>query len=55
MTGFDHPLAEAARREGQPFRLVIMDLTVPGGMGGREAMEKLRVLDPKVRATEHTL
>jgi len=27
-----------------------MDLTVPGGMGGREAMEQLRRLDPSVCA-----
>jgi PAS domain S-box-containing protein len=31
------------------FDLVIMDLTVPGGMGGREAMLELRKLDPGVR------
>jgi PAS domain S-box-containing protein len=33
-----------------PFKLVIMDLTVPGGMGGREAMEQLLKIDPRVRA-----
>jgi DNA-binding NarL/FixJ family response regulator len=27
-----------------------MDLTVPGGMGGREAIEQLRKIDPGVRA-----
>ena len=27
-----------------------MDLTVPGGMGGREAMARLQELDPGVRA-----
>jgi two-component system cell cycle sensor histidine kinase/response regulator CckA len=27
-----------------------MDLTVPGGMGGRETMARLRELDPGVRA-----
>ncbi|HET7535831.1 MAG TPA: PAS domain S-box protein, partial [Candidatus Didemnitutus sp.] len=40
----------AAREAGQPFDAVIMDLTVPGGMGGREAMEQLRLMDPGVRA-----
>ena len=40
----------AAREAGRPYDLVILDLTVPGGMGGSEAMEKLRELDPKVRA-----
>ena len=29
---------------------MILDLTVPGGMGGRETIEKLRQLDPHVRA-----
>lgn len=41
---------QAARAAGRPFDLVILDLTVPGGMGGAEAMEKLRQLDPQVRA-----
>ncbi len=40
----------AALAEGRPHELVIMDLTVPGGMGGLAAMQQLRALDPKVRA-----
>lgn len=40
----------SAREAGQPFDLVIFDLTVPGGMGGKEAMEKLRAFDPAVKA-----
>ncbi|MHB0878142.1 MAG: hybrid sensor histidine kinase/response regulator [Anaerolineae bacterium] len=43
-------LYEAARRDGRPFDIVLMDLTVPGGMGGREAMSRLRQLDPGVVA-----
>lgn len=39
-----------ALEAGQRFDVVVMDLTVPGGMGGREAMEQLLKLDPKVRA-----
>jgi PAS domain S-box-containing protein len=39
-----------ARDAGRPFDVVVMDLTVPGGMGGREALEHLRSLDPRVRA-----
>lgn len=39
-----------AIREGKPFDSVIIDLTVPGGMGGKEAMEKLLVIDPGVKA-----
>ena len=32
------------------FHAVIMDLTIPGGMGGKETIQKLRELDPDVRA-----
>ncbi|MBP7830704.1 MAG: PAS domain S-box protein [Kiritimatiellae bacterium] len=35
---------------GRPYAAVILDLTVPGEMGGREALEKLKALDPAVRA-----
>jgi two-component system cell cycle sensor histidine kinase/response regulator CckA len=34
----------------RPFDAVIMDLTVPGGMGGRDALARLRDIDPGVRA-----
>jgi PAS domain S-box-containing protein len=40
----------AARESGVPFDAVIMDLTVPGGMGGREAIRRMREIDPNVRA-----
>ncbi|MDP2139093.1 MAG: ATP-binding protein, partial [Candidatus Didemnitutus sp.] len=43
-------LFEEARTAGRPFDVVVMDLTVPGGMGGREAVERLLQIDPKVRA-----
>ena len=39
-----------AKMEGEPFDMVIMDLTVPGGMGGKEAIEKLLLYDPGVKA-----
>ncbi len=39
-----------ARAEGRPFDVAIMDLTVPGGMGGREAMGALLALDPEAKA-----
>jgi signal transduction histidine kinase/CheY-like chemotaxis protein len=39
-----------AQHNGQPFELVILDLTIPGGMGGREAMELIRKLDADVPA-----
>jgi PAS domain S-box-containing protein len=35
---------------GQPFAAVIMDLTIPGGMGGKEAIQKLRHIAPEARA-----
>jgi PAS domain S-box-containing protein len=35
-----------SRTLGRPFDVVIMDLTIPGGMGGREAMRLLRETDP---------
>jgi len=34
----------------KPLDLVIMDLTVPGGMGGLETIKKLKQLDPNARA-----
>lgn len=40
----------AARDQGTPYDLLILDLTVPGGMGGIQAMEQLLKLDPKVKA-----
>jgi two-component system, cell cycle sensor histidine kinase and response regulator CckA len=43
-------LYRRAREAGQPFDVVILDLTVPGGMGGKEAMSELLALDPQVNA-----
>ena len=39
-----------AQKSGEPFDIVIMDLTIPGGMGGKEAIMKLKKLDPNVKA-----
>ncbi|MFZ5865307.1 MAG: hybrid sensor histidine kinase/response regulator [Thermodesulfobacteriota bacterium] len=36
--------------QGTPFDVVIMDLTIPGGTGGKQAITQLRRLDPKVKA-----
>ena len=41
---------DEALRSGRRFDVVVMDLTIPGGMGGKEAIERLRELDPDVRA-----
>jgi len=38
---------KAAREAGDPFDIVIMDLTIPGGMGGKETIIKLLDFDPK--------
>jgi PAS domain S-box-containing protein len=35
---------------GEPFVAVLMDLTIPGGMGGKEAVRMLREIDPEVKA-----
>src|SRR5690606_27074537 len=39
-----------AHEEGNPFDVVIMDLTVPGGMGGKEAVHHLRAIEPGLKA-----
>lgn len=35
---------------GAPFDIVILDLSIPEGMGGKDAIRKLRELDPGVKA-----
>ncbi|MDA8079957.1 MAG: ATP-binding protein [Nitrospiraceae bacterium] len=40
----------AAKKSGRPFDVVILDLTVKGGLGGEETIGKLRALDPSVVA-----
>jgi len=42
-------LYEGAMERGEPFDVVIMDLTIPGGMGGKEAIKSLLAYDPEVR------
>ena len=34
---------------GVPFELVILDLTIPGGMGGKEAIQKILQIDPEAK------
>jgi two-component system cell cycle sensor histidine kinase/response regulator CckA len=41
---------QAALGAHRPFAAVILDLTIPGGMGGKETMRRLREMDPGVRA-----
>ncbi|MDN7023883.1 response regulator [Methanoculleus sp. FWC-SCC1] len=39
-----------AMQEGCPFDAVILDLTIPGGLGGKETLVNLKSLDTGVRA-----
>lgn len=36
--------------QGRPFDLVVLDLTIPNGLGGVRTMERLRQMDPNVLA-----
>jgi CheY-like chemotaxis protein len=37
------------KTKGSPFDLVILDLSVPDGVGGKEAFEKLHAIDPRIK------
>ncbi|MCJ8331874.1 MAG: response regulator, partial [Lentisphaeria bacterium] len=41
---------KAAMETGNPIDLIIMDLTVPGAMGGKDCMEKILKIDPEAIA-----
>lgn len=43
-------LYQQAIEAGQPFDAVILDLTIPGGMGGKDAIGRLREIDANVKA-----
>jgi len=43
-------LYKKAKAQGQPFDAIIMDLTIPIGMGGKETINKLLEIDPTVKA-----
>jgi len=43
-------LYRKAKNAGKPYAAVIMDLTIPGGMGGEEAVKKLHAIDPDAKA-----
>jgi len=43
-------LYRQAVEAGQPFDAVILDLTVPGGLGGRETLARLREIHPGLKA-----
>lgn len=39
-------LYKAALESGTPYSVVIMDLTIPGGIGGKETAEQILAIDP---------
>ena len=41
---------KAAMESGNPFDAVIVDLTISGGMGGKETVQRLIEIDPEVKA-----
>jgi len=41
---------EKAMHSGHKFDVVILDLTVPGGMGGSDTMQALLKMDPDIKA-----
>ncbi|MGD0816802.1 MAG: ATP-binding protein [Methanomassiliicoccales archaeon] len=43
-------LYSKAWEEGEPYHVVILDLTIRGGMGGKETISKLLEMDPNARA-----
>lgn len=43
-------LFSEALTSGENFDAILLDLTIPGGMGGKEAIQHLRRLDPHVKA-----
>jgi PAS domain S-box-containing protein len=43
-------LYRQAQHRGRPFAAVILDLTIPGGSGGRETLRLLEAIDPGVTA-----
>ncbi len=40
---------QEARSSGRPVDVVVMDLTIPGGMGGQEAAQELLRVDPEAK------
>jgi signal transduction histidine kinase/ActR/RegA family two-component response regulator len=43
-------MVKEAKEAKKPYDAVILDLTVPGGMGGKEAINKLLEIDPELKA-----
>jgi len=43
-------LYKQSKYTGDPYDIVILDLIVPGGMGGKETIQKLTEIDPSIKA-----
>jgi CheY-like chemotaxis protein len=43
-------LYQEARKSKKPFECLILDLTVPNGLGGKETIKELLKIDPGVKA-----
>ncbi len=43
-------LYKEEKNKGKPFDLIILDLTIPGGMGGEDTLKKLREFSPEIKA-----
>ncbi|MBW1972878.1 MAG: PAS domain S-box protein [Deltaproteobacteria bacterium] len=41
---------QKAKKEGNPFDLILLDLTVPGNLGGKETIKIIKEIDPNVKA-----
>ena len=41
---------KAAKESGAPYDVLILDLTIVGGMGGMQTLEQLLAIDPDVKA-----
>lgn len=42
-------LYRQSKENDKPIAAIIMDLTIPGGMGGKEAVRKIHKIDPEVK------
>jgi len=43
-------LYQQALKAGTPFDVLILDLTIPGGIGGQEALKAILAMDPHAKA-----
>jgi len=41
---------KAARERGEPFDLVLLDMTLPGELDGAATLQEMRKIDPEIKA-----